>query len=44
MRYLKGEDGVFTGEVKPLIRELIKLPATDIVVDAGGGDGELGTC
>ena len=40
--YLCGDVGAFTGDVKPLISELIKLPATDI--DVGGGDGEFGTC
>ena len=39
--YLCGEAGEFTGDVKPLITELIKLPTTDIVF--GGGEGEFGT-
>ena len=39
--YLCGEVGEFTGDVKPLITELMKLPTTDIVF--GGGDGEFGT-
>ena len=39
--YLCGEVGEFTGDVKPRITELMKLPTTDIVF--GGGDGEFGT-